>query len=68
MWVIHNEEPHIIFKLSPLLIHSIDKQTGETTGELAVPLEALRQAHYDEIPDIRRGISREAAKELGYAT
>jgi hypothetical protein len=69
MWVIHEGEPHIIFRIGvPTVIHSVNKQTGETTGEKSVSLDSLRQAHFDEIPEIRRQISRERAKELGYAT
>ena len=69
MWVIYNEQPHILFKLGePALIHSVDRVTGETTGQIQVSLDALRQAHWDEIPEVRRKISKEKAKELGYAT
>lgn len=68
MWVMYDGEAHILYKLDPVTIHSVNKETGETTGEKQVPLESLSQAHYDEIPECRRKITREQAKELGYAT
>jgi len=69
MWVIYEGKPAILFSLdSPCIIHFVDPESGETIETTSVELSALRQATYDEIPQIRRGISREAAKELGYGS
>lgn len=69
MWVIHDSRPAIIFVLGAISeIHYVDAKTGTTVGSAQVSVDSLRQAHYDEIPEVRRGISRERAKELGYGT
>lgn len=69
MWVIWNTEPYILYKLGePCELHKVDKTTGETVAAIAANLDQLRQATYDEIPAVRCHISREAAKELGYAS
>jgi len=69
MWVVYQTKVFILHKIDLLCeIHSVDNVTGETTGILGVPLESLRQATYDEIPVVRRGITREQAKELGYGS
>jgi hypothetical protein len=69
MWVIHEGRPAILFSIdSPCIIHLVDTETGETIEATSVQLSELRQATYDEIPQIRRGISREVAKELGYGS
>jgi hypothetical protein len=67
MWVVYQERTAILTKIEvPAEIHIVDMKTGETAEILGVPLEALRQARYPEIPPIRRLISAEDAKELGY--
>ena len=69
MWVIYQTKPHILHRLgNPCEIHSVNEQTGETTGIFQVDIDTLRQSTYDEIPASRRGISREQAKELGYGS
>ena len=69
MWVMHKDHIAILVKLDePATIHLVDSKTGETIQEELVSVNSLRQAHFDEIPAIRRGISRERAKELGYGT
>jgi len=67
MWVVYQEQAAILTDVNiPAEIHRVDPVTGETVEVLRVPLEALRQARYPEIPSVRRMISAEAAKELGY--
>jgi hypothetical protein len=69
MWVIFQTEPYILHKVGdPCEIHGVDKHTGDTIIIQQTSLDFLRQATYDEIPAIRRNISREQAKELGYAS
>lgn len=71
MWVCYNNRIGILFRLSfpNVIVHFTDNKTGDTISEESVPLAALRQAHYDEIPEIRRvGFSRETAAGLGYGT
>ena len=69
MWVIWDSAPHILFKVGePAEIHRVDKETGKTVSVVQVSLSQLRQATYDEIPPIRCNITKEAAKELGYAS
>ena len=69
MWVVFNTKPYILHKLgTPCEIHGVDSITGETVEIQLALLEQLRQATYDEIPAVRRNISREQAKELGYGS
>ena len=69
MWVIFNTEPHILHKLGEQCeIHKVDKVSGETVEIRLATLDQLRQATYDEIPAIRMGLTREEAKERGYAS
>lgn len=69
MWVIFNTKPYILHKVdTPCEIHGVDTLTGETTSIISATLDQLRQATYDEIPAVRRNISKEAAKELGYGS
>jgi len=69
MWVVFNTKPHILHKLGePCEIHGVDSTTGETIEISLASFDQLRQATYDEIPAIRRNISKEAAKELGYGS
>lgn len=67
MWVMYQDKIAILASLGDLAeIHYTDSHTGENIGKAFVPLEVLRQARYPEIPALRRLISEEAAKELGY--
>jgi hypothetical protein len=71
MWVAYENRIGILFRLTfpNVIVHFTDAQTGETISEESVPLSGLRQAHYDEIPEVRKtGFSREAAKAKGYGT
>lgn len=69
MWVVFDTKPHILNKVGePCEIHKVDPATGETVGISLASVDQLRQATYDEIPAIRMGLTREQAKELGYAS
>ena len=66
MWVMSPKGIGVLFKLdNPCVVHLVDKE-GLTTSEIQLPVEQLRQAMWDEIPEKRRGISREKGKRLGY--
>jgi hypothetical protein len=66
MWVMYQNQPAIISKIDEMTeIHYVNI-AGETVGEALVPLNALRQARFIEIPLSRRNITETAAKELGY--
>ena len=67
MWVMHQDKIAILAAIdTPAEIHYVNPATGENVGQALVPLDALRQARYIEIPATRRGISADAALELGY--
>jgi len=67
MWVLYQDKIAVIANIADLTeIHYTDKITGENIGVAHVPLAALRQARYTEIPQQRRLISAETALELGY--
>ena len=69
MWVVWNTKVYILHKLGELCeLHEVSKTTGETIAAVVAPLDHLRQATYGEIPEVRRNISQEAAKELGYGS
>jgi len=69
MWVVHEGKVGVLFSIDvPCDIHYVDTNTGETTSTGKALVGALRQATYHEIPAIRRGLSQEAAKELGYGS
>lgn len=69
MWVVHNTTVGILHKLGePCEIHLVDETTGETKEIVFFKMDSLRQATYLEIPKVRRNISAEKAKELGYAS
>ena len=67
MWVMYQNKIAVLFTIdNPCEIHYTDAMTGETIGTALVPLDALRQARYPEIPANRRMISADKALELGY--
>ena len=68
MWVMNqDQEPCILWVLGdPCTVHVIDKITGETIKECTVSINDLRQARWGEIPECRRGITKEAGEALGY--
>jgi len=70
MWVINQEqEPSILWTVGDsCVIHVVSKTTGETVKECSVSLNELRQARWEEIPECRRGITKEAGEALGYGS
>jgi len=67
MWVMYQDKIAVIANIAELTeIHYTDKITGENIGIAYVPLEALRQARFPEIPSQRRMVSADKALELGY--
>jgi hypothetical protein len=69
MWVIWNTKPYILHKLGETCeLHEVSAISGETVNIVSAPLDHLRQSTYEEIPAVRRNISKEAAKELGYGS
>ncbi len=67
MWVMYLNKIAILVSIGDLCeIHYTDTITGENIGTAQVPLSALRQARYSEIPVQRCLISAEKALELGY--
>ena len=69
MWVMFEGQVAILVSLdSPAKIHMVDVNTGETVEQKTVGFDSLRQAVWEEIPQCRRNISKEQAKELGYGS
>lgn len=71
MWVMDNElrKVGIIVKLGEVCeVHNVDLISGETTNIYHAPLTQLRQAKWLEIPEVRRGITKQAAEALGYGS
>jgi hypothetical protein len=68
MWVMSQYGVGILFTYGQMCtVHLVDNKTGETTGVISAPLQALRQAKFKEIPEVRRvGFTSEKAKLLGY--
>jgi len=66
MWVMAPQGVGVLFALgAPCIVHLVD-EIGETKGVVQLPAEQLRQAKWDEIPESRRGVSRERGLYLGY--
>jgi len=70
MWVKDsNNKTGILFSIGDsCIVHLVNQQTGETVGQLSCPLTELRQAAYLDIPECRRGITKEQAEALGYGS
>jgi len=70
MWVVTQEgKIGILYKLADqCAIHIVSRGTGETIEELLIPLTGLRQATWGEIPECRRGITKEQGEALGYGS
>lgn len=67
MWVMYGEQIAIISKVGdPCEIHYVYLFTGETVGVDNIPLNALRQARWIEIPECRRNLTPAKGLELGY--
>ena len=66
MWVMSPQGIGIIFKLGPQCeVHLVDPN-GLTIGVSLLPVDQLRQAKWDEIPESRRSVDRERGYQLGY--
>lgn len=71
MWVWTTQgKPAILVDQSQdgALVHYVNIDTGETTEEVMVSWNDLRQCKYKEIPLCRRGFDEETARSLGYGT
>lgn len=67
MWVMTDEGIGIIYALSEVCeIHLVDKDDGTTRMSVYKNINDLRQAKYLEIPEIRRGSSKEWFNKKGY--
>lgn len=66
MWVMTPQGIGVIFKLGPQCEIHLVAQDGSTSGVSLLPVDQLRQAKWDEIPESRRGVSRERGLQLGY--
>lgn len=68
MWVVYAGDVGVLYDITPAYaeVHLVDVATGLTIKEVRPAISALRQAKWLEIPDCRRGIEREAGRELGY--
>jgi len=70
MWVVtQNGKIGILYRLDEqCCVHIVSRDKGETIEELTLPLTELRQATWNEIPECRRGITKEQAEALGYGS
>jgi hypothetical protein len=71
MWVRTTQgKPAIVYRIEQdgLIVHHVDNQTGETTDEMKVSYNDVRQCKYLEIPEVRRGFTEETARKLGYGS
>ncbi len=70
MWVVaSSNRVGVLYRLGdPCEVHLVDRQSGETVEQIYCPLTELRQAKFGEIPECRRGITKERAEALGYGT
>ena len=70
MWVVASgNRVGVLYKLGdPCEVHLVNPTTGETTNQISCQLTELRQAKFGEIPECRRGITKERAEALGYGT
>lgn len=70
MWVVASSNRiGVLFSIGDsCLVHLVDRQSGETVEQISCPITELRQAKYGEIPECRRGITKQQAEALGYGT
>lgn len=70
MWVMSPDQRQgIIYKIGETCeVHIVDTSTGETKESLSCPLGGLRQLKWAEIPECRRGITKEQGEALGYGS
>ncbi len=67
MWVVFDTKIAILVDVNTICTIHMVNDKGETTEAKQISIESLRQATYSEIPLVRRGLTLEQAKELGYA-
>ncbi len=66
MWVMTPKGVGVVFSVGePTIVHLVDSE-GLTTESVQFPSLQLRQALWDEIPEVRRMVSREKGYRLGY--
>jgi hypothetical protein len=65
MWVVTPMGIGIIVSIETQCLVHLVNEDGTTKEQVSLPLAALRQAYYKEIPEVRRG-DIEAARKLGY--
>lgn len=68
MWVMTPDGVGVLFNLGSIVsrVHLVNINDGTTYAEVDYGNSILRQAKYNEIPECRRGESREWFKERGY--
>jgi len=69
MWVVVDGKTAILHKIDPvgLEVHYVDMETGDTVLIAHVPVGAIRQAKYTEIPGCRRAnFPIDIARGYGY--
>lgn len=68
MWVVTEDGVGILFKLGTHTseIHLVDVKDGSTKMVVTKETSTLRQALYKEIPENRRGASKEWFQSRGY--
>ena len=66
MWVMTPDGVGIVFKLGTEVDVHLTDANGDMITSKVYPILALRQALFKEIPQKRRGITKEVASTLGY--
>lgn len=68
MWVMTEQGIGILFSYSQFAseVHLVDENDGTTRLITHLGTNTLRQARYDEIPECRRGASKEWFNSKGY--
>jgi hypothetical protein len=68
MWVVTDDGVGVLFKLGTYVseIHLVDEADGTTKLIVTKGTNTLRQARYQEIPECRRGASKEWFTSKGY--
>ena len=68
MWVMTPDGVGILFVLNEPVstVHMVDEEEGTTFAEVSFATRVLRQAKYDEIPECRKGMSKQWYNKKGY--
>lgn len=67
MWVMAPDGIGILFKIANVCeVHLVDEEDGSTLVSAYYSIKELRQARYEEIPECRRGESKEWFNKKGY--